>query len=201
MMLRQQVEDLQSRVIVAMREKEEADRLAQAVLQQKADLEQKLQSQASAVSQPMTETATTVSQTDLEARFAPAAEPPVSVQSLSNVEQQAAPSASIASDQPLPLSPQVTVPANASTADMTAAVNRGSELTAVPELVPRQLSEVQEALRKANGLNTLSGDARRDLEARLVRGECVSSSLAAAFGSTVPVVPLRDLIRGLDSDC
>lgn len=199
MMLRQQVEALQSRVIVAMREKEEAERLAQAAIQQKSDLELQIQNQASAVVQPVTEPTTTASLSDLEARFAPVEEPPVSVQSLSIVEQQ--PSSSAAIGQPSQPVQQVTPPANTSTSDLTAAVDRGDQLTAVPELFPRQPSEVQEALRNANGLNTLSGEARRDLEARLVRGECVSSSLAAAFGSTVPVVPLRDLIRGLDSDC
>lgn len=198
MMLRQQVEALQSRVIVATREKEEAMRQAEVALQEKASLELQARTASQRAAEPVGEPTTTASLTDMEARFAPIEPPPPAVQGMAVIEPQATPAPSDAQQA----APTPVPPANTSTSDMTAAVDRSSNSSTLStELTPRRASDVADAMQRASGLSSLAGQARQDLEARLVRGECVSSSLAAAFGSTVPVVPLRDLIRGLDSDC
>lgn len=65
----------------------------------------------------------------------------------------------------------------------------------------RGVSEVETALSKATGLDGLSASQRTGLKDELVGGACVTVSLEKVFGNPVPVVPLRNLVRDLDSDC
>lgn len=65
----------------------------------------------------------------------------------------------------------------------------------------RRDSAVETALGSATGLDSLSATQRSSLKTDLVSGACVSSSLEKVFGNPVPVVPLRNLVRDLDSDC
>ncbi|SMC67795.1 hypothetical protein SAMN05880593_104204 [Rhizobium sp. RU36D] len=65
---------------------------------------------------------------------------------------------------------------------------------------PRDPSEVDNALRRAPGLTTLSSDQETRLRSALVDGACVTDALDAAF-DRVPVITLRNLIRDLNSDC
>lgn len=65
----------------------------------------------------------------------------------------------------------------------------------------RSASEVETALGRATGLDTLSASQRTGLKDDLVGGACVTVSLEKVFGNPVPVVPLRNLVRDLDSDC
>ncbi|MGE7370986.1 hypothetical protein ACQKKX_18255 [Neorhizobium sp. NPDC001467] len=67
--------------------------------------------------------------------------------------------------------------------------------------MPRRDGEVETALGRATGLDTLSASQRSGLKGDLVAGACVSVSLERVFGTPVPVVPLRNLVRDLDSDC
>lgn len=66
---------------------------------------------------------------------------------------------------------------------------------------PRRVSDVDSALEKATGLDGLSISQRTGLKEELVAGACVTVSLEKVFGNPVPVVPLRNLVRDLDSDC
>lgn len=60
--------------------------------------------------------------------------------------------------------------------------------------------KVASAIRSAQGLESMS-DAQRDkLAIALIEGACVGTALKEAMGRA-PAVPLRDLIRSLDSDC
>lgn len=65
----------------------------------------------------------------------------------------------------------------------------------------RRVSDVESALEKATGLDGLSTSQRTGLKDELVAGACVTVSLEKVFGNPVPVVPLRNLVRDLDSDC
>jgi hypothetical protein len=65
---------------------------------------------------------------------------------------------------------------------------------------PRDPAKVDLALASAPGLAELRNSQRRELTARLVKGECLSSSLSDYF-SPVPILLMRDLVRDLDSEC
>lgn len=67
--------------------------------------------------------------------------------------------------------------------------------------VARTATQVETALGRATGLDTLSASQRSGLKDELVAGACVTVSLEKVFGNPVPVVPLRNLVRDLDSDC
>ncbi|MGF9567445.1 hypothetical protein [Neorhizobium sp. JUb45] len=66
---------------------------------------------------------------------------------------------------------------------------------------PRSGSDVETALSRATGLDTLTASQRSGLKDELTAGACVTVSLEKVFGNPVPVVPLRNLVRDLDSDC
>ncbi|MEB2843441.1 hypothetical protein GAO09_00530 [Rhizobiales bacterium RZME27] len=70
-----------------------------------------------------------------------------------------------------------------------------------PANTSRSVADVESALEKATGLDTLSVSQRGGLKDELVAGACVTVSLEKVFGNPVPVVPLRNLVRDLDSDC
>lgn len=65
---------------------------------------------------------------------------------------------------------------------------------------PRNASEVTQAMRDTPGLDRLTSVQRDQLERALVSGECVTNALGGVF-KRVPVLTLRNLMRGLDSDC
>jgi hypothetical protein len=66
---------------------------------------------------------------------------------------------------------------------------------------PRRDSDVETALGRATGLDGLSASQRSGLKTDLTAGACVAISLEKVLGNPVPVVPLRNLVRDLDSDC
>lgn len=203
--LRKQVEVLQSQIIVATREKEEADRKVASALAGKAAAEAeaaRAMTAAAEVSERLSSEVPSGGST-LSALAEEKSTRTPSLESISgSVAETEAQSESAAgvtgtsvSEEPQP---------NSSFSGMTAAVTETPpELASTPgrALKPRSALAVSEVLASAPGLSGLTEGARADLEARLVRGECVSSSLASAFNNHVPVVPLRDLIRNLDSDC
>ncbi|MBP1850095.1 hypothetical protein [Rhizobium halophytocola] len=65
----------------------------------------------------------------------------------------------------------------------------------------RSAETVEAAMQKATGLDDVSTSERDGLKRQLMAGECVATSLEELFGNPVPVVPLRNLIRDLNSDC
>lgn len=65
---------------------------------------------------------------------------------------------------------------------------------------PRNASEVTRAMRDTPGLDRLTSVQRDQLERALLSGECVTNALGDVF-QRVPVLTLRNLMRGLDSDC
>lgn len=65
---------------------------------------------------------------------------------------------------------------------------------------PRSAALVAEAMRTTPGLDRLTASERDRLERALVSGECVTNALGGVF-RRVPVLTLRNLMRGLDSDC
>lgn len=66
--------------------------------------------------------------------------------------------------------------------------------------IPRVEAEVDRALNGA-GLEELAPEARSALKNSLLDGQCVSESLEMVFGNPVPVVPLRNLLHDLNSNC
>jgi myosin heavy subunit len=65
---------------------------------------------------------------------------------------------------------------------------------------PRDPNLVATAMDRALGLDTLSAGQRDRIATGLIEGECVGKVLSDVLGRA-PAVPLRDLIRALDSDC
>jgi biopolymer transport protein ExbD len=65
---------------------------------------------------------------------------------------------------------------------------------------PRDPNLVARAMDRALGLDSLSEDQRDRIATGLIEGECVGKVLSEVLGRA-PAVPLRDLIRALDSDC
>ncbi|WP_411035484.1 hypothetical protein [Shinella sp. BYT-45] len=65
---------------------------------------------------------------------------------------------------------------------------------------PRNAALVAEAMQDTPGLDRLTRAQRDQLERTLVSGECVTNALGGVF-TRVPVLTLRNLMRGLDSDC
>ncbi|WP_197278338.1 hypothetical protein [Rhizobium sp. AAP43] len=202
--LRQQLEALQSQVIAATREKEEAERKVASALADKAAAEAEVARVMTAGASQMSDRLAPAEGEQETAggavnALALASEPASSSSSLEGVSEVISPASEPVGGPDLSGEPEPE-----SSMDMTAAVTETAPETspsASGNLTPRSTFAVADALSKAPGLDALSGSARQDLEARLVRGECVSSSLATAFNNHVPVVPLRDLIRNLDSDC
>jgi hypothetical protein len=68
------------------------------------------------------------------------------------------------------------------------------------KLTPRNPTAVARAMEAALGLNLLDTEERNRIATGLIEGECVGKVLTDVFGRA-PAVPLRDLIRALDSDC
>lgn len=198
--LRQQLETLQSQVISITREKVEAQRKMASALAENAALEAE-----TARVTTVSASALTGVPADAVSTLMPAAQPDPSPALLGDGSRPASvvgsvqpildanvPDATKASPSPSP-TPDVTI----AVTDKAPDVSSGSRLA----LSPRSSLAVSDAMSSAAGLDLLSTPQRRDLEASLVRGECVSDSLSEAFNSRVPVVPLRDLIRKLDSEC
>ncbi len=65
---------------------------------------------------------------------------------------------------------------------------------------PRSAALVADAMQGTPGLDRLTSSQRDQLERTLVSGECVTNALGGVF-KRVPVLTLRNLMRGLDSDC
>lgn len=65
---------------------------------------------------------------------------------------------------------------------------------------PRNAALVADVMQGTPGLDRLTGSERDQLERTLVSGECVTNALGGVF-KRVPVLTLRNLMRGLDSDC
>lgn len=65
---------------------------------------------------------------------------------------------------------------------------------------PRNAAVVADAMTDTPGLERLTSGQRDQLERTLVSGECVTNALGGVF-KRVPVLTLRNLMRGLDSDC
>jgi hypothetical protein len=198
--LRQQLEALQSQVIAVTREKVEAEREAASALAGKAAAEAEVArvmtvSASLAFEQPdSSEPSGNVASS--------VASPPVQAPSLPSLGSVSGSASS--SGQPITGTNVVDEPGPSSSPEVTAAVTAtapGFSAADKRPLSPRSSLAVSDAMSSAAGLDLLSEAARRDLEASLVRGECVSDSLSDAFNSQVPVVPLRDLIRKLDSEC
>ncbi len=76
-----------------------------------------------------------------------------------------------------------------------------SSLSARSASASRSVAAVDAALEKATGLEGLSASQRTGLRDELAGGACVTVSLEKVLGNPVPVVPLRNLVRDLDSDC
>ena len=72
--------------------------------------------------------------------------------------------------------------------------------TGVRQPTPRDPNLVARAMDRALGLNFLDTEERNRIATGLIEGECVGKVLSDVFGRA-PAVPLRDLIRALDSDC
>ena len=93
---------------------------------------------------------------------------------------------------------------SAAQSDKSDDIEVGSTSNAPPAQLAKALrsdSDVETALADANGIEGLAASERSRLKEGLMAGECVSSSLEKVFGRPVPVVPLRNLVRDLDSDC
>jgi DNA repair exonuclease SbcCD ATPase subunit len=65
---------------------------------------------------------------------------------------------------------------------------------------PRSAVLVSLAIDNAPGLDRLTSGQREELEQTLIGGECVTKALDAVL-KRVPVLPLRNLMRDLESDC
>jgi myosin heavy subunit len=65
---------------------------------------------------------------------------------------------------------------------------------------PRSPVLVSLAIDNAPGLDRLTSGQREELEQTLIGGECVTKALDAVL-KRVPVLPLRNLMRDLESDC
>ncbi|MDQ0423044.1 hypothetical protein J2045_004094 [Peteryoungia aggregata LMG 23059] len=194
--LRQQLETLQSQVISVTREKVEAEQKMASALAEKAATEA-----GAARVMTVSASAATDAPVDAVSPLVPVLQPDPSSAPSGNGSGSAPPPGSV---QPIS---DVSVPdasKPAPSAEVMAAVtDQAPDLSASTSgaLSPRSSLAVSDAMSSAAGLDVLSAPQRRDLEASLVRGECVSDSLFEAFNSRVPVVPLRDLIRKLDSEC
>jgi len=68
------------------------------------------------------------------------------------------------------------------------------------KLTPRNPNSVARAMEDALGLDLLDTEERNRVATGLIEGQCVGKVLTDVFGRA-PAVPLRDLIRALDSDC
>lgn len=64
----------------------------------------------------------------------------------------------------------------------------------------RPVEAVELAFAEVKALAALPASGRRDLQARLVAGECLATALKAV-ADPVPVLLMRDLVRQLDSEC
>lgn len=205
--LKQQIETLQSQIIVATREKEEADRKVASALAGKAAAEAEAARAVTAAASEMSDRLASASAAASggSAVSALAEDKSTRTPALESISGSVAETEAQSNSAGGITGTSVSEPQpNSSFSGMTAAVTETPpELssTAGRSLTPRSALAVSDVLGKAPGLSGLSEASRSDLEARLVRGECVSSSLASAFNNHVPVVPLRDLIRNLDSDC
>lgn len=196
--LRQQLEMLQSRVITVTREKVEAEQKAALALAEKAAVAPAVTMNASLAAEPPASV-----NASGNAVSAPALPPEQAPASSSFTAVSGSQPASAAA-QPITDTNVVDEPEPNSSSEVTAAVTETEPETSAAAkrpLSPRSALAVSDAVSSAAGLDVLSEPERRDLEASLVRGECVSDSLSDAFNSHVPVVPLRDLIRKLDSEC
>lgn len=194
--LRQQLETLQSQVISVTREKVEAERKMASALAEKAAIE-------ADAARVMTVSASTVTgaPADAVSSVMPAPQPDASPAPSSEGSNSAS---TVGSVQPISgvnvsdaAKPDPSADVMIAVTDQAPDVSSGTSLA----LSPRSSLAVSDAMSSSAGLDLLSAPQRRDLEASLVRGECVSDSLFEAFNSRVPVVPLRDLIRKLDSEC
>ncbi len=79
--------------------------------------------------------------------------------------------------------------------DATAPADNGAR-----QPTPRDPNLVARAMDRALGLDTLSAGQRDRIATGLIEGECVGDVLSNVLGRA-PALPLRDLIRALDSDC
>lgn len=199
--LRQQLETLQSQLIAATREKVEAERKMASALAEKAAIAAEA-ARVMTVSAP----AATVAPVEAVSPLEPVLQADPSSTSAGGGSASASTAANV---QPISNAsvPDTSVPDAATSAPstdvMAAVTDQAPDLSTGTSraLSPRSSLAVSDAISSAAGLDLLSAPQRRDLEASLVRGECVSDSLSEAFNSRVPVVPLRDLIRKLDSEC
>jgi len=84
---------------------------------------------------------------------------------------------------------------------VTTEVSANAGASGKSQRTARNADAVAVAMEKATGLDAASASEREVLKRQLIAGACVSTSLEDLFGNPVPVVPLRNLIRDLDSDC
>ncbi|MGI2031999.1 hypothetical protein ACRQ1B_06360 [Rhizobium panacihumi] len=207
--LQMQVEALRDQVSNETRRRQQAE---QAVAQKTTELDQMQQAEAATARKPATTVAVSNSEQQDQSPLsyvAPASTQAFASQSASQPATPSAPQAAQrsdrASDDSIALQRIIEDTASRSAAlsdrrdeDEDVGVQTASSQSGRS---PRRESEVETALGRATGLDTLSASQRNGLKQELVSGACVTVSLEKVFGNPVPVVPLRNLVRDLDSDC
>lgn len=208
--LQMQVEALRDQVSDEARRRQQAEQAADQKASELASVQQRQSSAENKPAAPVSISSRVQPAQDPLAYAAPAAEPTIRPQAEAQPSMSAAARTSQqdsgASNDSMALQRIIEDTASRSAAlsdrrDEAEGETTSSASISRPQSMPRRLSDVETALERATGLDTLSAPQRNGLKEELVAGACVTVSLEKVFGSPVPVVPLRNLVRDLDSDC